>query len=44
LATEIKQSTTIGIEINKNPFLLSGERIDSAPQTFTTFILPSNYE
>jgi hypothetical protein len=43
LATEIKQSTTIGIEINKNPFLLSGEGIDSAPQTFTTSILPSNY-
>ncbi|MGL5833254.1 MAG: hypothetical protein ACRC1Z_08475, partial [Waterburya sp.] len=25
LGTETKQSTTIGIEINKNPFLLSGE-------------------
>ncbi len=42
LPTEIKQSTTIGIEINKNPFLLSGEGIDSAPQ-ITTSILPSNY-
>jgi outer membrane receptor for ferric coprogen and ferric-rhodotorulic acid len=41
--TEIKQETTIGIEINKNPFLLSGEGIDSAPQTFTTSTLPSNY-
>ncbi|MGL6341212.1 MAG: TonB-dependent siderophore receptor, partial [Waterburya sp.] len=41
--TKIKQATTIGIEINKNPFLLSGERIDSTPQTFTNSILPSNY-
>ncbi|MGL6342772.1 MAG: TonB-dependent siderophore receptor, partial [Waterburya sp.] len=41
--TKIKQATTIGIEINKNPFLLSGEGIDSTPQTFTTSFLPSNY-
>ncbi|PSB08476.1 hypothetical protein C7B62_16675 [Pleurocapsa sp. CCALA 161] len=43
--TEIKQATTIGIEINKNPFLLSGEGIDSTstPQAFSTSILPSPY-
>jgi outer membrane receptor for ferric coprogen and ferric-rhodotorulic acid len=41
--TETKQLTTIGIEVNKNPFLLSGEGIDSTPQAFTTSILPNNY-
>ncbi|PSB06720.1 hypothetical protein C7B62_22040, partial [Pleurocapsa sp. CCALA 161] len=35
----------MGIEINKNPFLLSGEGINStfAPQAFFNFILPSPY-
>jgi hypothetical protein len=41
--TGIKQSTTIGIEINKNPFLLSGEGIDSVLPTLATSILPGNY-
>jgi iron complex outermembrane receptor protein len=43
--TEIKQETTIGIEVNKNPFLLSGEGINStsAPQAASTSILPSPY-
>jgi outer membrane receptor for ferric coprogen and ferric-rhodotorulic acid len=43
--TEIKQSTTIGIEVNKNPFLLSGEGINSTstPQTSSAAMLPSPY-
>jgi hypothetical protein len=43
--TETKQSTTIGIELSKNPFLLSGEGINSTslPEASTTAILPSPY-
>jgi hypothetical protein len=43
--TKIKQATTIGIEVNKNPFLLSGEGINSlyAPEASITAILPSPY-
>ena len=43
--TVIEQETTIGIEINKNPFLLSGEGINSLPasQAFNTNFLPSPY-
>ncbi len=45
LATEIKQSTIIGIEVNKNPFLLSGEGINSIspPEASTATVLPSPY-
>jgi iron complex outermembrane receptor protein len=45
LETEIEQSTTIGIEVSKNPFLLSGEGINSTslPESSTTAILPSPY-
>jgi len=41
----LKHETTMGIEINKNPFLLSGEGIapTSAPEIFTSFVLPSLY-
>ncbi len=43
--TGIEQLTTIGIEVNKNPFLLSGEGINSlyAPEASITAILPSPY-
>ncbi|MGV2831528.1 TonB-dependent siderophore receptor [Myxosarcina sp. GI1(2024)] len=42
----LKQATTIGIEVNKNPFIISGEGIKSpafTSSTFTTSILPSPY-
>lgn len=35
------QTTTIGIEVNKNPFMISGDRIESS--AFKTSILPSPY-
>jgi hypothetical protein len=43
--TETKQLTTIGIELSKNPLLLSGEGMNShsAPEVVTTAILPSPY-
>jgi outer membrane receptor protein involved in Fe transport len=43
--TETEQLTTIGVEVNKNPFLLSGEGINSlyAPEAVITSILPSPY-
>jgi hypothetical protein len=43
--TETKQSTTIGIEVNKNPFLLSGEGINSIspPEASSATVLPSPY-
>ena len=43
--TKMAQETTIGIEISKNPFLLSGEGINlfSAPQAYSTAILSSPY-
>lgn len=41
----LEQETTIGIEVNKNIFLLSGEGIESTsvPQKFANFALPSPY-
>jgi hypothetical protein len=42
--TKLKQTTTIGLEINKNPFILSGEGVDftSIPE-MPESILPSPY-
>ena len=40
---EIEQSITIGIEVNKNPFLLSGEGIDSILPAIANTVLPSPY-
>ncbi|MGL5941592.1 MAG: TonB-dependent siderophore receptor [Waterburya sp.] len=42
----LEQATTIGIEVNKNPFLISGEGIESlisVTQTLTNSVLPSPY-
>jgi outer membrane receptor protein involved in Fe transport len=43
--TETKQLTTIGVEVSKNPFLLSGEGINSifSSEAVITSILPSPY-
>jgi iron complex outermembrane receptor protein len=42
--TEIKQATTIGIEVNKNPFILSGEGVVTLnPLPINDSVLPSPY-
>jgi iron complex outermembrane receptor protein len=42
----LEQATTIGIEVNKNPFFTSGEGVNDSvfpPQTVTDSLLPSPY-